>query len=244
MSTWSISTTPSPLPVAVAFAATFPVEVEERIIDKLHYHIDALQKCALTCRRWLPRTRYHLFVAIRVRTRDELFSLNESLSGSPHLRQLVRSLTLRAQRDWEGESLFQIVPVSLLTSLSNLICWRLCGTGYDTSSDGKIKWEYTLGPYRRTGLATIRRLATTVRELHLDGVSFISPVDCARLVSSLPALRELRCVNVTMLQEPEVVNTCIDRLIPSLHIESLSVGIPTSLCTLKLTAISSLSTFR
>ncbi len=67
-----MSTTTSLLPRIVA--DTLPVEVEERIIDKLHYHIDALQKCTLTCHRWLPRARYHLFAAIRVTTKDELFS--------------------------------------------------------------------------------------------------------------------------------------------------------------------------
>ncbi|KAI0758699.1 hypothetical protein C8Q74DRAFT_1209590, partial [Fomes fomentarius] len=81
-----MSTTTSLLPSVVA---TLPVEVEEGIIDKLHYHIDALRNCALTCRRWLPRTRYHLFATIRVTTKDELFSLCTSLSQSPHLLPLV-----------------------------------------------------------------------------------------------------------------------------------------------------------
>ncbi len=92
----STSSLMSPLP-RVAAAATFPVEVEEGIIDKLHYHIHALQNCALACRRWLPRTRYHLFAAIRVRTKDELNSLSTLLSRFPHLLPLVRSLTLRAE---------------------------------------------------------------------------------------------------------------------------------------------------
>ncbi len=128
MSTSSLmSTTTSPLPAVVA---TLPVEVEEGIIDKLHYHVDALRNCALTCRRWQPRTRYHLFAAIRVRMRDELFSLCTSLSQSPHLRPLVRSLTFHAKLgrdDPELATLFQMVPVPLLTSLPNLVCWKFSG---------------------------------------------------------------------------------------------------------------------
>ncbi len=213
--------------------ATLPVEVEERIIDKLHYHVDALQNCALTCRHWRPRTRYHLFAAIRVTTKDELLLLYTLLSRSPHLLPLVRSLTIRAELDKpEVAQLFQMVPVPLFTSLSNLVCWRFCGTRTGRNSLGE--WDYTSAPaYHRTGLATIRRLATTVGELHLIKMSFIAPVDCARLVSSMPALRNLRCVDVgfRMPQNHEVVDTCIDRLAPSLHVASLSVRIPTSLCT-------------
>ncbi len=215
-------------------AVTFPVEVEECIIDELYYDICALQNCTLTCRRWLPRTRYHLFAAIRVTTKDELLSLCALLSRSPHLLPLVRSLTVRAQRDHpEAAHLFQMVPFKLLASLPNLVCWKLSGLSHPnrwTKAEKQVDY-YTL-PCHRMGLATIRRLATTVQELYLNRLCFTSPVDCARLVSSLPALRELCCVDVgiRMWQDPEVVDTCIDRLPPCVHIETLSVSTLTSQC--------------
>ncbi len=262
MSTSSLmSTTTSPL---AAVVATLPLEVEERIIDKLHYHIYALQNCALTCRRWQPRTRYHLFAAIRVRKKDELFSLYTLLSQSPHLLPLVRSLTFRAKLfhesvdidDREPAFLFQMVPVPLLTSLPNLVCWKFSGRikripgptwrpGPVFVQNDTYIYTYTWAPaYHRTALATIRRLATTIQELHLIKMSFVTPVDCTRLVSSMPALRKLRCEDVRfkMRQDPEVVDTCIDRLAPNLHVESLTVCNPTSLCimdTLKLTTFCS-----
>ncbi|KAI0758740.1 hypothetical protein C8Q74DRAFT_1209427 [Fomes fomentarius] len=144
--------------------ATLPVEVEERIIDKLHYHVDALQNCALTCRRWRPRTRYHLFAAIRVTTKDELLLLYALLSQSPHLLPLVRSLTIRAELDNpEVAQLFQMVPVPLFTSLSNLVYWKFCGTR--TGRDSRGEWDYTSAPaYHRTGLATIRRLRDALQK--------------------------------------------------------------------------------
>ncbi|KAI0758709.1 hypothetical protein C8Q74DRAFT_1299524 [Fomes fomentarius] len=211
-----------------AVAATFPAELEECIIDELYYDIRALRNCTLTCRRWLPRTRYHLFAAIRVRTKDELLSLCALLSRSSHLLPLVRSLTIRAQRDHpEAAHLFQIVPFKLLASLPSLVCWKLSGLSHPnrrwTNAEKQVDY-YTL-PCHRMGLATIRRIATTVQELYLNRLSFISPVDCARLVSSLPALRELCCVDIgyRMRQDPEVVDTCIDRLPPCVHIETLSL---------------------
>ncbi|KAI0758700.1 WD40-repeat-containing domain protein [Fomes fomentarius] len=118
-----------------------------------------------------------------------------------------------------------MVPVPLLTSLSNLFCWRFCGISYRSSSDMHVHvYPLTLA-YHRKALATIRRLATTVRELHLIKLAFITPVDCARLVSSMPALRKLRCEDVgfKLWQDPEVVDTCIDRLAPILHVESLTL---------------------
>ncbi|KAI0747378.1 hypothetical protein C8Q74DRAFT_514431 [Fomes fomentarius] len=157
MSTSSLtSTTTSPLPAAVA---TLPVEVEERIIDKLQYDIRALRRCALTSRRWLPRTRYHLFAAIRVTTKDELFSLCTSLSQSPHLLPLVRSLTFRAKlfddkNDHEPAFLFQMVPVPLLTSLPNLVCWKF--SGRITSSGPVIDRNIPIPRPRRTTARHLR----------------------------------------------------------------------------------------
>ncbi len=125
------------------------------------------------------------------------------------------------------------MPVPLLTSLSNLVCWKFSGPWHldnRTRKEARIRWDDIVPPYDRRGLATIRRLATTVQELHLTKITFTAPGDCARLVSSIPALRKLRCVDVDfrMPQEPEVVDASIDRLAPRLHVESLSVRIPPS----------------
>ncbi|KAI0758719.1 hypothetical protein C8Q74DRAFT_1299561 [Fomes fomentarius] len=118
-----------------------------------------------------------------------------------------------------------MVPVSLLTSLLKLECWRFCGT--QTSGDSSQGEQgYTLAPaYTHKGLAIIRRLATTVQELHLIKMSFSTPGECTKLVSSIPALRELHCVDVhfKMPQADEVLDTCINRLAPRLHVESLSL---------------------
>ncbi len=88
-----------------------------------------------------------------------------------------------------------------------------------------------------------------MQELHLTKMSFSTPGECTKLVSSIPALREVHCVDVhfRMPQAAEVQDTCINRLAPRLHVESLSVRIPTVLCIksiFRLTAIFSSLTFR
>ena len=56
------------------------LELEEQVIDQLSDNFSALRSCSLTCRRWLPRSRYHLFSAIRIRTKDELSQLLDTES--------------------------------------------------------------------------------------------------------------------------------------------------------------------
>ncbi|KAH9939506.1 hypothetical protein B0H21DRAFT_756596 [Amylocystis lapponica] len=52
-----------------------PPELTDRIIDHLRGDQGALYNCALTCRAWLPRSRYNLFRAMEIRSLAALTSL-------------------------------------------------------------------------------------------------------------------------------------------------------------------------
>ncbi|KJA17670.1 hypothetical protein HYPSUDRAFT_46146 [Hypholoma sublateritium FD-334 SS-4] len=44
----------------------FSQEVIEQFIDHLHDNKEALRECALVCRAWVPRSRYHLFESVTI----------------------------------------------------------------------------------------------------------------------------------------------------------------------------------
>ncbi|KAI0758776.1 hypothetical protein C8Q74DRAFT_1372698 [Fomes fomentarius] len=118
----------------MAFPSTFPAEIKDLIIDQLHGDVETLRQCALTCSGWLRRSRYNLYFSVRVRRREQLFSLCSAITQYIHLRPFVRSVNLDpvAPEDGgpAGESLYliEIVPISLLTLLPNLRRWSLRGT--------------------------------------------------------------------------------------------------------------------
>jgi hypothetical protein len=55
-----------------------PPELIETIIDMLHTDRAALATCALVCRSWLPRTRYHLFSEVTITSAAVLTRLSSS----------------------------------------------------------------------------------------------------------------------------------------------------------------------
>ncbi|TFK88412.1 hypothetical protein K466DRAFT_447651, partial [Polyporus arcularius HHB13444] len=67
-----------------------PLEVEENVIDQLSRDVESLRSCALTCHGWLPSARYHLVASIRVRSREDLYSICNYFSFNPRMATLVR----------------------------------------------------------------------------------------------------------------------------------------------------------
>ncbi|RDX41535.1 hypothetical protein OH76DRAFT_1303201, partial [Lentinus brumalis] len=52
--------------------------------------IYALRNCALTCRGWRPRAWYHLITSIRVRSKDDLYSIVDYIASSPRMSSIIR----------------------------------------------------------------------------------------------------------------------------------------------------------
>jgi len=99
-------------------SSTFPVEIYERIIDRIPYHdlrdspIDfqdvsfeyaLLCACALTCRAWVPRSRVNLYRSISIKDSATVKSLCASLNLRPQNGNFVQLVQVR-----NGTALSQI----------------------------------------------------------------------------------------------------------------------------------------
>lgn len=124
-----------------------PPELTDRIIDFLHDDSAALKACSLTCRAWLPRSRFHKFNFIFLVGRL-LGRFTHLLRDYPHVGAYVDTMHLSVQslaeverfasistslvnlHDLEVEILFQMESYSafpLITSVTNLTLFSLDG---------------------------------------------------------------------------------------------------------------------
>ncbi|TBU54950.1 hypothetical protein BD310DRAFT_1031446 [Dichomitus squalens] len=68
-------------PASMTSNRSIPVEVEEAVIDQCADDANTLCRCALTCRDWLPRSRFYLFSAVCISTPDRLWSFCDVLDS-------------------------------------------------------------------------------------------------------------------------------------------------------------------
>ncbi len=227
----------------MSFPSTFPPEIEDYIIDQVGYSPRTLRQCALTCSRWLPRSRYNIFVDVQVATREQLFSLCSAIAEYPHLRPLVRSVTLEVIRRPESAHLIETIPVPLLTLLPHLTRWSLLGRVYVERKKTVEDTENTEGqgagvnadidagqvchtayPCHRMALASLRRHSTTIQELNLHNACFQTCMDCPRLLLSFPALRSFSCSSLVVKTYQVIPDTWMNRVADRIHIRYLSVS--------------------
>lgn len=102
----------------MAELSNVPLEISEAIIDLHKEDRDTLIACALTCRSWLPRSRYHLFKSIHCRRPQSIQSLAKTLTSFRHIDGLVKVLNIyqtKEQHRLHGFSLFSILLSHKLT---------------------------------------------------------------------------------------------------------------------------------
>ncbi len=144
-----------------------PLEVEESIIDHLSDDTEALRNCALTCRSWATRSQFHLFRAIRVKTRAQLDALYDYFDAHPRRRTLVHSVTMAPGSPKELGYLLGIFPPTLLTKLPNVRTWAI--EGADDADPTAFSRRRILS-FHKTTLTQLRY--TGVEELHLSHILF------------------------------------------------------------------------
>ena len=176
-----------------------PVEVIEHILDLLHVNIDDLRQFALTCRALLIRARHHLFYAIRLQaTQQDLESLCQVFNANPHLKSLVRIVTLHFPPDESPLVKASGFPARLLGQLPRLCHWKLSTDGIKSSRLLRImSFHWT----------TLAFLKTTklIQTLELKGLKFIWDIELVRLLASLPLLQDLRCSDIVSHNTTTVV---------------------------------------
>ncbi len=180
-----------------------PWEVIERVIDILHWNVPALRQIAVACRSLLPRSRYHLFHAIRFQpTQEDAYSLCDFLDANLSLAALVEAATVyfpESPRPAKAVRVIEVFPLGLLKRLPSLRHWKL--------STGATKSPETPRSFHPTTLAFLR---TTIRleTLEIKDFTFTSNTELSRLLTSLPFLLSLRCSNVSIKSQR---TTTLDR---------------------------------
>lgn len=71
----------------------YPPELRDLIIDHLHDDHTSLKSCSLTCHAWLPRSRYHIFVRIKLSSanRDAFRCL---LHNTPEIARYIQDVDI------------------------------------------------------------------------------------------------------------------------------------------------------
>ncbi|KAH9911551.1 uncharacterized protein B0H18DRAFT_854280, partial [Fomitopsis serialis] len=175
-----------------------PVDVCQRIVDHIatrrdvtfpgvkgEPHLIALTSCALVCRDWYHLTWYHLRQRIYLRDRKDVLSLSKTLRGRPRLREVVQQVVISGASPGERQ------PIRHLGTLTVMLAGKIPRLSRIIIEDA----EWTVGSVR---MEDIRYLAafSTVWNLCIANVTLSSIAQLSRLVSALPALIALQCMNV------------------------------------------------
>ncbi|KAF9807462.1 hypothetical protein IEO21_08210 [Rhodonia placenta] len=176
----------------------FPIEVFEHIIDNCcideacHWcrrcYIQEDQKtllaCALTCKAWLPRSRFQLLRRVTL-FKSQMVKLTRLLNAHPDMANWVQHLAVYIPGDadhtrhtWNADAL-----IMLARRMPMLKCLVFEGA-----------YIYTPRFNRRSTMCLLEFPAIT--SLSLSHVFLPSVTDLGRLILSIPALRTLECARV------------------------------------------------
>lgn len=102
------------------FVPSLPPELWDTVIAHLRTDHKALIACCLTCRAWLPTSRYYLFRHVRLKTRQSYASFLDSLEHAPELPGWIKRLTV-TESSRSSAHPFDISPMlSHLTGIHHL----------------------------------------------------------------------------------------------------------------------------
>ncbi|KAH9834220.1 uncharacterized protein C8Q71DRAFT_167082 [Rhodofomes roseus] len=185
-------------------APRLPTEICGRIIDHLAAGLDlfyfallnenptllALKSCALVCRDWYFHTWYHLRQRVCLRDRNDVRSLSRTLRERPRLWGVVQQVVI------SGHTSGQRSPIQHLGTFAATLAGKLPTFWSMTIEDA----EWTVGSIR---MEDVGYLATfhLLRTLYISRVTVPSIGQLARLISALPGLEGLICVNVDCSQK-------------------------------------------
>ena len=225
--------------------AKFPTEIQEAIIDYVVFplvdprsyairlksqspgpptphDLRVAAKCAIVCKSWLPRSRFHLFRSIFIEHLFQCHNICAVFTSTPILRDLVHCLSLSCTwNSTEGGSFYESAIIALIPQLSNIHTLRLVG---DPTKIPISAWSI-----RPISLGCIA-LCNSLRKLVLQDISFRSASDLLRLISCFPKsrLQELECADIRSAPRPINVEgttekTMVDRISKRLLLSTLVV---------------------
>lgn len=176
---------------------SLPVEVWERTIDfcahtaYLNNDRHTLHACILTCRGWLPTSRYHLYHSVDLRTEEHFRRFLHTITSNPELGAFVRELDVGEGEGTQASSkaspsnwMFQVplLLLPLLAHLHSIFFW------------GMPTWN------RAAHLHLSQFLSYhTITDFYLLCCKFASCQDLARFLSWLPSLTHLDLKDVGLV---------------------------------------------
>jgi hypothetical protein len=81
-----------------------PPELSDRVIDFLHDDWAALKACSLTCKAWLPASRFHLWNRVVLRYSGDGTNYAEFLKASPAITSCIVDLTVEFPTDRNNDA--------------------------------------------------------------------------------------------------------------------------------------------
>ena len=164
---------------------SLPWEVIERVIGhSAAGHPETVRGFSLTCRNLRPRSLCFMVDDADLQTRTQIFDFCDFLRAKPHLKPLVRSITLRLD-DFAPSPLLRILP-----SLRRVVFDS--GTRYTPLPSGA---------FNRPTLTCCEQFGVHVRTLYLSGFSFPTYLDFARVLLAFRNITHLICVDVIIEAE-------------------------------------------
>ncbi|KAH9926873.1 uncharacterized protein B0H18DRAFT_1210792 [Fomitopsis serialis] len=183
-----------------------PVEVCGRIIDHVATgvdhkyvsltsdpHLSTLASCALVCQDWYYLTWYHLRQRIHLRRREDVLSLFKTLRERPRLREAVQQVIISGALPGYRQ------PIGHMGTFAVMLAGKAPRLSRITITDAK----WIAGAVRMVDVGYLSRFSS-INTLNIINVTLSSVSLLSRLVSALPRLRELSCINVDCLQKQQV----------------------------------------
>ncbi|KAI0951073.1 hypothetical protein AcW1_008212 [Taiwanofungus camphoratus] len=167
----------------------FPNEIVEYVIDFLdpreREDRETLLACALTCRAWLPRSRYKLFYSVQFSDLEQLGRFGRLISAQPCLGHLVKELSIGLDEfPFSARSkVYGSFPFVLAGKLAKVERLRI---------EGLYSPLVTVPPVDARTHLLLSEFSTITR-LEINDIRFSNLVDLERLICSLVSLSELLC---------------------------------------------------
>ncbi|KAI0364996.1 hypothetical protein BV20DRAFT_784561 [Pilatotrama ljubarskyi] len=172
-------------------ADDIPMEICEAIIDCVWPDQDTLQRCALICHAWLPRSRYNLYRRVSIRRPEQLSRLSRRLLASLGEADLVQELLLAPLDSFAPMRVVEAGLTALgrrLPRLEKLFINLLIHPG-DVPQRNKLDLSLRLSSH----IANFPSL----NHVALLNVTLPSFLALARMAVALPHLTSLRLHNVS-----------------------------------------------
>ncbi|PIL28801.1 transporter [Ganoderma sinense ZZ0214-1] len=180
----------------MAVQLAVPIEVFEAVIDQATDCTESLRRLSLACRVFLPRTRYHLFSSIVVRSVQHMDAFCAFLDSHSWAPPLVRKMTLAMALNYDPCTptmrLLDVAPTHLLSRLPNLRAWRMEVAENDCGPKGQ---PVLLSPHR-AALSCYERHGGRIQHLELSNVCFDDVADFKALVLAFAGVYSLSCSHI------------------------------------------------